>query len=433
MKHASSGKRIKRYSLAILTAALCACTGPGGPPGGPSFPIGPSGNGRYLIDRKGKPFFYHADAAWRMLWKASRAEADAYLVDRAKKGFTAVQVQLLPHRFLEMNAEKQNPFLVPGDLMTPNPAYLDHAVWFANRAGELGLLVALAPLWINRTDQDWHKVLTDSNAQVYGAVLGKRFRKCPNVIWVLGGGEDPGFLSGRVRILARALKKTAKSIPIAAAVGARPGSDLFGKDDWLDLDWISEPAAFRISATADSVKTRPLILGEGLLEGQASGSGLADLRGQAYKALLSGACGHAYGHRSIEEFNEDWKQALDAPGSRQMGYLKALFAPRPWHLLVPDTAGRFFRAALEPDSIQARACAAAASDGSFGLAYVRGTGAISVNAGAFAAPAVFRWFDPASGHFSDIGHLAEGSRKDLVPPGANADGDDDWVLVAERE
>jgi hypothetical protein len=60
------------------------------------------------------------------------------------------------------------------------------------------------------------------------------------------------------------------------------------------------------------------------------------LRGQAYWALLSGACGQLYGNRYTWPFISDWQNNLDTPGSLQMAYVKLLFESRPWYNLIPD-------------------------------------------------------------------------------------------------
>ena len=50
-----------------------------------------SSNHRYLVDEQGRPFFYLADTAWELFHRLTREEADMYLDDRARKGFTAIQ------------------------------------------------------------------------------------------------------------------------------------------------------------------------------------------------------------------------------------------------------------------------------------------------------------------------------------------------------
>src|SRR4030065_67598 len=50
-----------------------------------------SPNGRYFVDRNGQPFFWLGDTAWPLFGAYTRTEAEQYLEDRSKKGFTVIQ------------------------------------------------------------------------------------------------------------------------------------------------------------------------------------------------------------------------------------------------------------------------------------------------------------------------------------------------------
>ena len=54
-------------------------------------PIKVSPSGRYFVDRDGKPFFWLGDTAWPLFAQYSRGQAEAYLKNRAAKGFTVIQ------------------------------------------------------------------------------------------------------------------------------------------------------------------------------------------------------------------------------------------------------------------------------------------------------------------------------------------------------
>ena len=54
-----------------------------------------SENHRFLVTENGKPFFYLGDTAWELFHRLNREEADRYLADRAKKGFTVIQAVAL--------------------------------------------------------------------------------------------------------------------------------------------------------------------------------------------------------------------------------------------------------------------------------------------------------------------------------------------------
>lgn len=50
-----------------------------------------SDNKRFLQHEDGTPFFYLGDTAWELFHRLNREDADIYLTDRAKKGFTVIQ------------------------------------------------------------------------------------------------------------------------------------------------------------------------------------------------------------------------------------------------------------------------------------------------------------------------------------------------------
>jgi len=58
-------------------------------------PLRVHGNGRFLVQANGQPFLYLGDTAWELFHRLTRAQADLYLENRAKKGFTVIQAVLL--------------------------------------------------------------------------------------------------------------------------------------------------------------------------------------------------------------------------------------------------------------------------------------------------------------------------------------------------
>ena len=69
--------------------------------GGPSFPLKLSADGRYVVDQKNRPFFMNGDTGWSLIVQLSQTDADAYLSDRALKGFNLVLVNLIERKFAE--------------------------------------------------------------------------------------------------------------------------------------------------------------------------------------------------------------------------------------------------------------------------------------------------------------------------------------------
>ncbi|MGB4401064.1 MAG: DUF4038 domain-containing protein [Daejeonella sp.] len=54
-----------------------------------------SSDQRFLQSSTGKPFFWLGDTAWELFHRLDREEAEMYLEDRAKKGFTVIQAVIL--------------------------------------------------------------------------------------------------------------------------------------------------------------------------------------------------------------------------------------------------------------------------------------------------------------------------------------------------
>jgi hypothetical protein len=168
------------------------------------------------------------------------------------------------------------------------------------------------------------------------------------------------------------------------------------------------------------------------------------LRRQEYWSLLSGATGQLYGNYYTWGFHRPsgWKGALDTPGVQQMAHLKALFEPRAWYELVPDTANTVVTGGLgtfeSTGSIGANdyVTAARTPSGKLLMAYVPSARTITVDMSQLSGSIDARWYDPAAGTFtpSIVGSpFASTGSHDFTTPGPNADGDGDWVLVLEAE
>lgn len=74
-------------------------------------------------------------------------------------------------------------------------------------------------------------------------------------------------------------------------------------------------------------------------------------------------------------------------------------------------------------------------DGKLIVSYLPTARTVTVDMGKLAAPATGRWFDPADGSFREIAGtpLANQGLREFTTPGANADGDQDWVLLLEAD
>ena len=169
------------------------------------------------------------------------------------------------------------------------------------------------------------------------------------------------------------------------------------------------------------------------------------LRRQEYWSLLSGATGQLFGNHSTWQFlcsNRDadgncvggWKDQLASPCATLMANLVALFASLPWYQLVPDQNHTVVTSGNGTFGNNDYVTPASTPNGKLALAYVPSSAnAITVDLATFSGPVTARWYDPTNGTFTTIGEgpFANNGSLAVATPGANAAGDEDWVLVLE--
>jgi len=148
---------------------------------------------------------------------------------------------------------------------------------------------------------------------------------------------------------------------------------------------------------------------------------------------LNGGFGAVFGNGPIWCFSHncyvagDWHAQLSSPGSQDMSRFAAIFSPRHWEKLVPDTAHAFVSVGFNGASVSR------ASDGSWGAAWVPKSQALTLKLTAFAASVTAKWIDPTSGATTTIAGspFPNTGTTTVTPPATNAGGGTDWVLVVE--
>jgi len=178
------------------------------------FPRKISLNGRFFTDDQGSPFFWLGDTAWPLFTHYSRQEAEAYLENRAAKGFTVIQGVLVwfggsgaDPSGISPNTKGEFPWL-DKDPANPNPAFFEHVDHLLSFSQNLGLTLAIVPAWGNFvTDLT---LLTDKNAQEYGSWLGRRYRDRPNIVWINAVIACPTVLRPSLMRWVRALERAVR-------------------------------------------------------------------------------------------------------------------------------------------------------------------------------------------------------------------------------
>jgi uncharacterized protein DUF4038/collagenase-like protein with putative collagen-binding domain len=167
------------------------------------------------------------------------------------------------------------------------------------------------------------------------------------------------------------------------------------------------------------------------------------LREQEYWTMTSGATGQLYGNHYTWTLSgplgdSNWVNFLDSPGTLELPYLTSLFSSVPWWKLVPDTAHTVVTSGYgspNPTNYNLPAAnyvtTAWIPDGSLAIIYDVAGAALTVNLGAFSGSVTAQWYDPSSGSYSSIGQFTNSGSHLFGTPGANHDGDKDWVLLLQ--
>jgi hypothetical protein len=433
---------------------------PGFPPAvaEPRFPAAVGEDGRYLVDQGGSPYLIVGDSPWSLSANASVSDMDYYFADRQAKGFNTALVGLLVSAYIGGRADLSTydrlyPFTsgngTSSDLSTPNPAYWsridtmvqlarEHAITLMLVPAETGALLPL--LKRNGITKDFD----------YGAFLGNRYKKFPNIIWASGNdywasnwSDDP-YVTAIAKGIRLADPRHIQTVELDV--------DTSSVDDpnWVPL--IDLSAAYTYTPTYDRMRKayndtnrRPVLMAEANYEFENNTGGPATtdqtLRRQEYWTMTSGAAGQLYGNCYTWRLPSDWKSHLDTKAVDELGYATSLFASLPWYKLVPDqthgllTAG-YGSCPADGDVLES-SCATAAStdDGRLGIVYAPAIGTLTIDLAKFLGPVTARWYDPTTGVFAAVAGspLANRGIHEFTPNGNNGEGSGDWVLVLQAK
>lgn len=416
----------------------------------PAYPLKASANRRYLVDQQDHPFLVHGDTAWSIITALSKEEAVEYLENRQAKGFNAIIVNLVEHKFNgPQTREGDAPFTNPWDFATPNERYWAHADWVLHRAASLGMLVFLAPLYLGykgpKNDEGWCvEALASGVAKchVYGRFVGQRYAHLDNLIWMLGGDRNPGDAREHVAALVNGIKDfDSRHLFTAHPAPESSPADEYGWGNWLNLNLTYSYAVVHRKLLADYNRQPawPFVLIESSYEGEHNASPV-QIRRQAYWSILCGSCGQFLGNNPIWGFFPGWQAALDSEGSRDMVHLKRLFSSRPWYDLTPDqfSPKPWFELVLaeeprvvvdglgEQNGMDFLAAAYTTDRGTL-IAYLPTARTVTVNLARLSGTQKAGWwFNPRDGVSGSIGNLPGEDLARLTPP---AEGD--WVLVID--
>jgi hypothetical protein len=400
------------------------------------YPLRIAPGGRHLVDADDRPFLLQGDSAWSIFTVPTLEEVDEYLADRAARGFNAIVADLIEAliaRDPPRNVDGEGPFLVPGDLGTPNEAYFARCDRIIEGAAARGLLLLLEPCYLGYRDPGWgqfrdheegwyREVLANGveACRAYGRYLGRRYRGASNILWVMAGDRDPGAARAHVDAMAEGIREAAPEHGLFTAhvhPGHRPIEELAGSD------WLSVNATYSYEIIHRDLleeyrrpAPRPDFLFESSYE-HMHGAPAQQIRRQAWWPMTCGAFGQVMGNDPLFWFGPGWRAELDSAGARAMQAWRAFWEPLPWWELVPDVEGRLIRGWRGAVAGLERVTAAITPRAELAVAYLPVARSVDVDLAQLRGPRVeASWFDPASGDRLAAGsHPSSGTRTLFSP------------------
>ncbi len=421
-------------------------------------PLRVAKSGTYLEHSDGTPFFVLADTCWTGPALSTEKEWLTYLDDRVKKGFTAVQFNMVsPWRTAPTDAEGNKSFTVENGKLKINETFYQRldARWKAMRSA--GLLPLPVLIWAHKAGDAGVELKEEQIIELVKFEVA-RYSDGP-VLWILAG--DNRYTP----------EEAAKWKRIGRAVfGDKPGSlvtthptgENWPWKSWEDEKWLTvlgyqsghgdsektikwlttgPPAEFGRS----NLFTRPAINLEPPYENHNGYSSHkphpdSDVRRAVYWSLLvHPAVGVTYGGHGVWSWHSKpgeeptdhkgtgvakiWSEAINLPGATQMGYVRKLMEDVKWTSLRPSqTVVKQISAEKDPGTFVA---VAASPDNGTYVFYFPANAEADVALHVRAMKDAIRWFNPRTGEWGK-------------PPGAKPKhslfgppDEHDWVLVVK--
>ncbi len=422
----------------------------------PAYPLKVAEGGRHLVDQKGVPFLVAGESPQGLMVKLSKEDAKLFFANRQSHGFNAVWINLLcrPGTGGPPDGSTYDglpPFKTPDDLSTPNEAYFARCDQMIRLADKHGLLVILDPC---ETIDHLKLILKNGvdKCHEFGRYLGSRYQGFDNILWMHGNDfqtwKNPEH-DAVVLAVARGIREKdtrhLHTIELDYTVSGSLDDARWAPLIDVNATYTYYPPYAQVQKDYNRSNAKPVVMIESNYEFENSATA-AVLRRQEYWSLLAGAAGQLYGNGYTWPFKAGWKEKLDTPGAIQMAYVQALFLPRPWHQLVPDQKHTVviagygtFDAANTQGNLHVMTSdyvtTARTPDGALVMAFLPSLRTITVDMTQLSAPATARWYDPSRGIYKPIegSPLKNAGKLKFTPPGNNADGDGDWVLVLETK
>jgi hypothetical protein len=303
------------------------------------FPLKISPNGKHITDNHGSPFLMVADVAWQLLRKLSYNEAVQYMDTRKSQSFNTFLVQLLPALPNQRNYNKAAPF-TDNDLTKPNKIYFDYFEKIIIAAKERNLVVGIV---VSR--KSWNAVFDIQQKDAwksYGAYVGKRFAKYPNIIWIVS--EEEYQSAAQFTSIADGIRTESDGQILASLNTCSPtnmSNDSINRSDlkFIIPDSTVTPSEYAALANwqknSAEAALRPFLIANSEFPKEITDQSVL-IRNQAYQSIMSSAAGFCH-MSTIKNFNPTWKANITKDGAEYIHELVKILKGIPWEYMQPDT------------------------------------------------------------------------------------------------
>lgn len=387
-----------------------------------------SGDGRYFVDRNGRPLFWQGDTEWELFHLFSAADAKTLLQKRRDQGFNVIQV-MVTGVYPEWGVMKgMKPWMdaqawLNNDPLTPNEDYFKRVDGIVAMAAEDGMVLVLGVY--HSLDQDKGRI-NIRNAKPWAKWLAQRYKDATNVVWSM----YPHAVASSEPVIRATVEGLLEGDGGTHLITMHPdpspnSSSFMHTAPWLSFNtlqtWSTGLTNYdMVGADYAKMPAKPVVDGEARYE-EEDGTTPLEVRRAGYWACLAGGF-YSYGHRDNWMSPPTWRNWLDTPGASQMKVLGSVFRSIDWWKLVPDQT-------IIVNGIKGDA-AAHSAEGDWILAYLTGDGPVTckLNPLTAARSAAAWWIDPLTGARIAIGEISTSEDHTFSPPR----GWQDAILLLEK-
>lgn len=329
-----------------------------------------SDNNRYLVHQNGTPFFWMGNTAWLLPERLTRDEVAYFLSQDRKAGYNVEQIQVLnaiPTFNIYGHAANNMDFDFSKVSKPGVYGYWEHMDYIVETAEANGIYIAMDCIWGGQS-----RYMDVKKAERLGKFLAERYKKYPNIIWMIGGDIRGDKNTEIWDALARTIRKIDPDhLMTFHPFGRTTSATWFNDREWMDFNMFqsghrrygqkrgdgdytikenTEEDNWRyVEMSVAKTPLKPVIdaepsyedIPQGLHDGTQPRWQACDVRRYAYWAVLAGCFGHTYGHNSVMQFmrpgvagsfsaKKPWWEAMEDPGYNQMKYLKWLMLSFPF-------------------------------------------------------------------------------------------------------